>query len=150
MYREFLKQNKGITLIELLASLAILTIFIALLSGVLINSMNYFDLNKKKISLSQEANQILANITNIHQDTAEYTLTAINSGTGNKQIKVNETVISHPDLDIEILNAGQTDYQVFHSSLVVETSNPLFIEIKITDTENTQNSFTLRTVINRY
>jgi len=145
-----LLSNKGLSLIELLASLTIFSIIIALVSGILINSTNYFDKTKNKVSLSQEANLILAQITKAHQTTQTYTLSS-HLEEGRKQINLNGEAIKHPDLHIDILHLGQNDYKTFDgTTMIIDTKNPLFIELKVSDINNSQVNFQIRSVINRY
>ncbi|CEG28038.1 PulJ/GspJ family protein [Bacillus sp. B-jedd] len=64
-----MKNQKGITLIEVLGTLAILTIVSGLVYGVLIGTTNNYNRLSAKADLSREANLILATIKNYHEKT---------------------------------------------------------------------------------
>ncbi|MFS0861738.1 type II secretion system protein J [Fredinandcohnia sp. 179-A 10B2 NHS] len=136
--------QKGFTLIELLASLAIFAIIAGLGTGILLNSMNYYEKSKNKLSLGQEANILLSQITNLHQTSDEYVL-SFNSTTG--EVKLNSEKVGKPNLSYEIL-AGAKDYSSFSGDLLVKTDRPLYIKLNVEDTENSL-SYSVKTVINR-
>lgn len=139
-----INKQKGFTLIELLASLAIFAIIAGLGTGILLNSMNYYEKSKNKLSLGQEANILLSQITNLHQTSDEYVL-SFNSTTG--EVKLNSEKVGKPNLSYEIF-AGAKDYSSFSGDLLVKTERPLYIKLNVEDTENSL-SYSVKTVINR-
>jgi competence protein ComGC len=76
-----MKSEKGLTLVEVLASLTLFMLICGLFYGVL---HNVFKTNKsiqQKISAQQEANYILSTWTTMHQQSTEYTISRINDTT---------------------------------------------------------------------
>lgn len=70
----FKHSQKGITLIELLITLAILLIIGVLVWGVFFQGAEYSNKSILKNQMQQEANIIISKLTNIHQTSKSYTL----------------------------------------------------------------------------
>lgn len=70
-----MKNEKGITLIELLAATAILLFISSLIYGVLISTNKNFNQINDKNNLEEEANLIISTIKNYHQQEDYYWLT---------------------------------------------------------------------------
>jgi len=68
-----MKNQKGITLIELLAAVSILLIISSIIYGVLISSNKNYKNISETVNLNQEANLILATIRNYHQKEVHHT-----------------------------------------------------------------------------
>src|SRR5690625_2683473 len=73
-----LKGEKGLTLIEMMATIVILFIIGSMFYAVLTQSFTNFHTSEEKITARQEANLMIAHLTNIHQKSEVYT---IESGT---------------------------------------------------------------------
>ncbi|KAB2338727.1 type II secretion system protein [Cytobacillus depressus] len=67
-------KQRGITLIELLITLAILSIIGVLVWGVFFQGTKYSNKSILKNQMQQEANFIISKLTNIHQTSESYTL----------------------------------------------------------------------------
>ncbi|MHA6251454.1 PilW family protein [Oceanobacillus sp. CAU 1775] len=80
-----LKNEKGITLVELLAALVISLFVAGIVYSVVIFSMNYNKVETTKTSLQQEANYIITELQRIHRHNPSYIL-IVNSN----HIKVRE------------------------------------------------------------
>ncbi|UCZ52142.1 type II secretion system GspH family protein [Bacillus shivajii] len=68
MLKKYTKNQSGITLLELLASLTISLIIIGLLSAVLISSFTQTERTQSHIHLRQEANAIVLELRRIHSE----------------------------------------------------------------------------------
>ncbi|MCA1031933.1 type II secretion system GspH family protein [Bacillus timonensis] len=141
---EFLSKQNGFTLIELLASLAIFSIIAGLVSGVLINSLDNFEKRKNKLSLSQEANYILATLTDQHQSKSSYT---IHFDASSKTFKIENNVFGNSKIVITPF-AGQKSFQSFTGDMLINTERPLYIKLQLKSTDGTQ-TYEVETVINR-
>lgn len=88
-----MKQERGISLIELLAALALVGIISVTVISVLINGMNSYDRNTVNQRMQQEANYITEVIKKeyLQNETAEITLAINNSA---EQMMMNGKVIS--------------------------------------------------------
>ncbi|MDF2945859.1 MAG: hypothetical protein K0S51_538 [Bacillales bacterium] len=62
-----IRNNKGITLVELLVSMAISSIILVIIWGIYFQGANFSKVVTNKTLLQQEANTIISNLTRIHQ-----------------------------------------------------------------------------------
>ncbi|MEH7439881.1 prepilin-type N-terminal cleavage/methylation domain-containing protein [Neobacillus drentensis] len=69
-----MKNQKGITLVEVLAALSILLIISSVIYGVLISSKRNYNNISERVNLNQEANLILATMKNYHQKESLHSL----------------------------------------------------------------------------
>lgn len=74
-----LKNQKGLTLIELLATITVLSIIGLIIWGVFIQGTQYFQNAMTKNQMQQEANIILERIKNIHQTSDSYTIAPLDN-----------------------------------------------------------------------
>jgi prepilin-type N-terminal cleavage/methylation domain-containing protein len=68
------RNQYGVTLIEVLATLTILSLLIGLVYGVFINGINYSNKAKDTVSIQQEANLILTTLKELHETNSTYTV----------------------------------------------------------------------------
>lgn len=66
--------EKGMTLIEVLATFVITSIFVGIIYGAVIIAMNYHSVETTKTKLQQEANYIITEIQRIHRQCESYRL----------------------------------------------------------------------------
>lgn len=146
-----MKNQKGITLIEVLATLAILSLVSTLIYGVFIGSQQNFHRISTKTSLSQEANLIVATIKNYHTKNDKYILD-LNSSTQKASIGTTSANIPlHKDkmkIQIKYDITGTNTYSVLTGPITIESSKPLNLYIKITDTNGDFEE--IGTIIKRY
>ncbi len=148
-FGEFMKNKSGLTLIELLAALAIGTIVIGLAFSVLHSSMKTYQKTESQQLLQQEANLMMTQLRNIHQNNSSYSIEfdsveniyLITLSDGSKQS------FSQSKYKTEISINGQP---VSTAKIVTIGSNmkQYKIVIKITD-PRTNNKFTIKTGISR-
>lgn len=73
-----MNNQKGLTLIEILAAVTILTIVGAIIWSVFLQGTNYSRTAMEKNQLIQEANIVITNLKNIHQESEWYQITSPN------------------------------------------------------------------------
>lgn len=80
------KNNEnGVTLIEVLATLTILSLLVGIVFGVFINGINYSNKAKDTVSIQQEANYLLTLLKEQHENQDWYTIEVTND---HKRIQV--------------------------------------------------------------
>lgn len=142
-----MKNERGISLIELLAVITILLILSSLLYSVLIGTnRNYHQISTKN-QLQQEANLIIAAIKNYHHQNASYYLSyddksqtasiGINSPDNLLGNNIDKFEVQINDTNIQI---GKSGYQVF-------SSNSIAINIEL---KSQNNIVDINTIIKRY
>jgi Tfp pilus assembly protein PilE len=154
-----MKNEKGITLIELLVTLSILMLISSLIYGVLIGvNKNYKQISEKSI-LRQEANIILSTLTNYHQKKALHYIDAttkietykIKYDPINKTAYIGKTIadISLIDDILKIeLKVGQPNYQEIPNEQTINPYKPLYVNLKLTN--NDGKSYEINTIIKQY
>lgn len=80
------KNERGLTVIEVLATLTILSIIGVVIWNAFFQGYNYSQTAVSKNSMQQEANLIITSLTRIHQTSTEYTIS-----NPNKTIEVNSS-----------------------------------------------------------
>ncbi|WP_284036116.1 prepilin-type N-terminal cleavage/methylation domain-containing protein [Neobacillus sp. 114] len=154
-----MKDEKGITLIELLVALSILVIISSLLYGALVDvNKNYRQISERN-SLRQDANRILATLTNYHQKkTLHYVDPATNKETykikydpSSQTAYIGQSSANIPLADsgqkIE-LKVGQPNYQEIPNEQTIDPYKPLYVNFKLID--NTGISYEINTIIKQY
>lgn len=95
-----LKNQKGLTLVELLATLTILSIVGVIIWSIFIQGTNYSNQAMTKNQMQQEANMIGTDLKRTHRTTNSYELTSTSCTV---TIKTNvETKYEHPNLCYKI------------------------------------------------
>lgn len=152
-----MKKEKGITLIELLATVSILFIITSIIFGVLISSNKNYRNVTEKVNLDQEANIILTTIKSYHQ---KQELHSIDPST-----KI-ETYIIKYDRNTEMAYIGSSaatliplqkdnlkiyikiDYTDFSGEKIIHPADPLYVYIKLINKQG--QSYEIDTVIKQY
>ncbi|WP_175990187.1 type II secretion system protein [Bacillus sp. Marseille-Q1617] len=137
--------EKGVTLIEVLAGLAILTVIGLVLWNVFFQGLYYSKKAESDISLQQEANIISMKMTRIHQTSKSYSVESeqckvkvdYTPSSTNKPPK--ETTFSHSKLCI---SANQVDK-------VIPSNEEFELFLTIYDKQRPENEFKLRTTLYR-
>jgi type II secretory pathway pseudopilin PulG len=122
----YTQNEKGLTLIELLAALAIFMLICGLFYGAL---TNVFKTNKgiqQKISAQQEVNHILSAWTNMHQESKGYTISHLNDTT--LQLTDNTNTSRKVKL-------GNNNYQLFVTISYGEKKNHKLVKYPIIPSE---------------
>jgi prepilin-type N-terminal cleavage/methylation domain-containing protein len=155
--------ENGLTLIEVLATIAIFSIIMGLITNVVINSFNYHDKSYDNLKLGQEANLIITKLRTIHQQNKGYRLKYdttgnlfIDQGEGDgEQLLGKETGYRYElsaylaDDDSETINyVVQDDGSVLEDEILVKKKSTVFLTIKVID-EKTNKSISLESTLTR-
>lgn len=144
-----LKNNEqGISLVEVLATLTILSIVGVLIWQVFFQGYKYSNDAVTKNTLTQEANVIVLKLTRIHQSNEEYTIKSSNGiieflDSNNNQItQYSSSKFTYSAL----LNDYEVNSQLVHPS---DKTQNLNIEIRVTDKNNPSNKVSVKTLLYR-
>lgn len=141
--------QKGLSLIELLATLSLLTIVGVLVFGVLINSLHIFEKQSDESDIRQEANLISNQLTTFYKINGNYKTNTnsdgvieISSEKSDGTIEVREFSIPNYRIDVSPTDSteGEQDKGSYSSR---------DISITISEIEDLSNKFTLNTNISR-
>jgi Tfp pilus assembly protein PilE len=154
-----MKNEKGITLIELLVTLSILMLISSLIYGVLIGVNKNYQQISEKSNLRQEANIILSTLTNYHQKkdlhfidaTTKIETYKIKYDPINKTAFVGKTTadisLVNGSLKIE-LKVGQPSYQEIPNEQTINPYKPLYVNLKLTNSAGKY--YEINTIIKQY
>jgi prepilin-type N-terminal cleavage/methylation domain-containing protein len=139
-----LKKENGLTLIEILAALSILSFVTIIVMNVLINGVNFSNQAKDEALMQQEANLILRNLTTFHETKSAYEISldnypvgqviALSSSTGdvttisNPQLQYRLFISNEPLLEAQSLNAREESLSI---KIVIEQRNNPDIKYEI-------------------
>lgn len=153
------KLQSGLTLIEVLITLVILSTVIGVVYSVLVSSINITKKNQDEILLHQEANKITLQLTELHQefeylrptDTDPFKFYKFIYDSSNDTYKLQSEVDS---TEVYRLSDERYDYEFFIDSTELNASNNsiqatknVYVEITITDKGN--NQIKIETALNR-
>ncbi|MCP8617931.1 prepilin-type N-terminal cleavage/methylation domain-containing protein [Salirhabdus salicampi] len=152
--------SRGITLIELLATLAIIGTVSALVIGIIVTSMNNFHAAEDSNNIRSHANHIIFSLTNVHQRSSEYTIDYINehsfSITAVNNEGANTTTINtyYYPISLHVDNGSGpitlTEENSIHIDLTDEANKKLHVQLRLTSDSNGRNDeVTLNPVISR-
>jgi len=142
--------QSGFTLVELLATLAISTILIGLIWGVLFTALNQNDIAQNHINLRQDANLFISKLRNKHQD-QDYMLCYNNQkfyfGSADSPILDDDITFNATNASNVLMKNDSKNINENNDCYSINHLEPLKITLLIKD-EN-QNEFQIDTVINR-
>jgi|GEM_PF-1308614 len=140
--KKHFQSEKGITLIELLLVLSVLTIAGIVVTAAMLNSLNAYKTTAEHINLSQEANILIETISNLHKQNKECVV-SYNATT--RTISLNNQPFSEDKYEVFFsYNASKLD----EDQLVNLTSiNPVTIWLKLLDQHG--NEFEVQTTLRR-
>ncbi|XXM71493.1 PulJ/GspJ family protein [Lysinibacillus sphaericus] len=134
-----MKHNqRGLTLVEVLASLAVLSVIGLLLWNVLFQGLSYSRKAASQTSLQQEANRISMKLTRIHQTTSSYEV--VNNGCNL------EVYTSEPE-DRQLLTAFSDEQICYNASLDESSDHAKELELTIHTKDAPEETFTIHTVL---
>ncbi|WP_045523452.1 type II secretion system protein [Neobacillus niacini] len=152
-----LSNEDGITLIEILATLAIVSIISILLYGVLLNGFDYSKKSKENVSLQQEMNIVVTSITKFHESYGAYDI--IVDGPNSSKIQllskkpdgtVDKTIeLSNSSYEYSLFDYKGTTETPFSPTTNVSTAQPLYIKIIIKDKKQPSQAYEVKTIISR-
>jgi prepilin-type N-terminal cleavage/methylation domain-containing protein len=149
-----IKNQRGLSLIEVLATLVIFSIIMGLVTNAVISSLNYHDKSYQKLLLTQKANTFLSGLASIHQTSDSYTLKYDPYGTF--LIKTDQDATFYQLGDENFLyrvEIAEKDKSFFYengkeTTLTVQTSDS--VKVKVTISNNTgENELTVETILAR-
>lgn len=140
-----MKNEKGITLVELLASVTILFIISSVLYGVLLGRNKDYNRIASNANLEQEANLIFTTVKYYHQSESSYKL-AYDSETKTAYIGKDQanTVLGNPN-DIDAMMINGVDLKNSPNPIAINTTDFITVIIVLKN-----HSVVIDTVINRY
>ncbi|KSU61007.1 hypothetical protein AS034_15315 [[Bacillus] enclensis] len=130
--------QKGLTLIEVLASLAIISVIGLLLWNVLFQGISYSKKAASQTSLQQEANQISMKLTRIHQTNPSYEI--VNNGC---QLEVYNTQTD----DKQLITAFSDEKTCYTADIDESSDHSKQLELTLYLKDAPQDKFTLLTVL---
>lgn len=144
------KNQRGLTLVEVLATLVILSIAGVLIWSIFFQGLKFSQNAVSKNMMIQEANIVISNLKKIHQTSSEYNITSIPTDC--------EIVVE--DIVDKATNTPKPNQVFNHTQLcisssftgVVDTklSNEVPIDITIKDNDNLTNKVLVNTVLHRF
>ncbi|MCG1022198.1 prepilin-type N-terminal cleavage/methylation domain-containing protein [Sutcliffiella horikoshii] len=145
--RKYLKDDeRGLTLIELLATIVIGSIVIGLATGVLVSAMKQNKMVTEHNALRQEANLIITKLRQIHQE-EPYTL-CFNE---DKKLYINGSSLGTDTYTYSAVSVENVNGELTTGSLGcihdIDVNSPLLVEFTLEDKEGHQ--FNLNTAIQR-
>jgi prepilin-type N-terminal cleavage/methylation domain-containing protein len=155
-YKSLTNEN-GFTLIEVLATLAIVSFISILLYGVLLNGFDYSKKSKEKVSLQQEMNIVVTSITKFHESYESYDIKVDGSNSSKIQLLTKNpdgTVkkiieLSDSNYEYSLIDYKGTTETPFPLTTSVSTAQPLYIKIIIKDKKHPSQTYEVKTIIAR-
>ncbi|PFA67281.1 hypothetical protein CN378_10555 [Bacillus sp. AFS015802] len=135
--------ERGLTLIEVLATTTILSIIGVVIWNVFFQGLTYSDKAVTQNALQQESNYVNMKLTRIHQTSEEYELTSSNC-----MIKVKYKTKNNELLE-ETFKDPDLCLSTSYSGIVDPNKEDLPITITIQDKERAANKFDIETVFYR-
>lgn len=157
-HRKMMKNQQGITLVELLATLAISLSIMVLISSVLFQSISSMKVSETHVNLRQEANLIITMFSNAHRGSGTSTYDIQYERINNHEwtMTIGNQQISNQDYNIAIEMVGGTNtYQIdpINSKKLTATlikKEKLYIKnLQLIDKKNPNNRFEISTMIKR-
>ncbi|MDF2606473.1 MAG: prepilin-type N-terminal cleavage/methylation protein [Bacillales bacterium] len=153
-----LRNNKGITLVELLVSMAISSIILVLIWGIYFQGAKFSKVVTNKTLLQQEANTLISNLTRIHQtSTATYMFQF--SGNSSAEDLSSFTVVGDETTKIENTNflysiytfdvSNSTEELITNNFTVSPNIDDFNIKIVIKDKNNPTVKYEAKTILTR-
>lgn len=139
-----MNNQKGITLIEVLVTLAILVIVSGLVYGVFFQSLTSYEKTQSHALLRQEANVILVELTAAHRKLESYTLSSDES----KAIYLNDESISNDAFFYELKINGQ-NISLPANGRRIKTEQFIDVELTVSNPNDEEQTFTISTIINK-
>lgn len=136
----YLKNKKGLTLIELLGVFAILGIVLSLVSGVLISGVNNIQKGQRIVNVQNEANYLLTSISTAFYSADQFSLTfQDDNADGKKDIFLNS----------EKITSDRYDY-VLEPEAATEQTKTIDIKLTVINRNNADEKITLRTTLQKF
>lgn len=135
--------ERGLTLIEVLSTITILSVIGVVIWNVFFQGLYYSDKAVTQNAMQQESNYVALKLTRIHQTSKEYELTSSDC-----MIKVNYITKNNESLE-ETFKDERLCYSTSFSGRVDPNKEDLPLTISIHDKEKTADTFDMETVFYR-
>lgn len=146
-----IKESRGLTLVEVLATLVILSIVSLAVFGLLTNSLNQSAAQTTKANSQQQSNYLLMVWKDYHEKGNEYTIVISNDNTKVEfNSSSNHTVIENPSFEYYLTVVGQS--KVNDSSVVTftpRTQKTLTINITVQNVKDSTKKYDINTTLSR-
>jgi prepilin-type N-terminal cleavage/methylation domain-containing protein len=153
-----LSKEDGITLIELLATLTILSFLIVLTYGILFNGFNYSKKANEQVTLQQEMNLFTTTITKMHESESTYDIVVDANPNASTITLIGKNAAGTIDRTFDFSNSnfqytlynysGNVDTP-FNTTTTIDTTHPLFIKIIICNKKSPTQKYEVKTIISR-
>ncbi|MBB6455052.1 competence protein ComGC [Salirhabdus euzebyi] len=120
----YFRNQKGITLAELLGTIVLISIVSALLMGIIISSMKNYESVESSNHIRNQANQIMFQLTTIHQNNLEYTLQYIDQ----HAFEI-EYVATNGEKKSLLVERESYQYELEVDGLVLSPTQEIFIDL---------------------
>jgi type II secretory pathway pseudopilin PulG len=119
------QNEKGITLVELLAAIAIVSVIAGMIVSIVISSMNNANSIEKSNDLRTQANSILFQLTNLHQNSREYTIKYEDSNKFSI-LSINSNGINKSS----VIDLNDYEYELYVNDEKLTASNDITINLR--------------------
>lgn len=142
-----MKNEKGLTLVELLAAITILFIISSIIYGVFFTFTNNYERISKKNSMDQTANLVLATIKNYHQTNDFYWIKFDNA---DKVAYIGkdtpDIILGDTNYDMEI-KVGYPAAEII-TNTKIDSHQPMTVYLNLTDQKG--QTYEIETTVKRY
>jgi prepilin-type N-terminal cleavage/methylation domain-containing protein len=149
-------KEDGVTLVELLGTLTILSIIIVLAYGVLMNGLNYSNKASEKTSLQKEANLLTNTITKLHEEELTYEI-ILDANPNASIIKLQGkdstgTVtrgfeFSDSNFEYSLYDYSGSAETLLNLITTIDTTKPFYIKIEIKNKKTPSQKYEVKTII---
>lgn len=133
----------GLTFIELLATITVLSIIGIIIWNVFIQGNKYSQTSISKNMLQQEANLVITNLTKIHQTSAQYEIISSSCQISVSITKKDGTTTS------QVFDSPTICYSTNFSGIVDPSQDDINLTITLSDKKNSSNHLDVDTVLYR-
>jgi prepilin-type N-terminal cleavage/methylation domain-containing protein len=155
---KYLSREAGVTLVELLATLTILSLLVVLTYGVLMNGINYSKMSSENTSLQREANLLTNTITKLHETEISYEIILDTNPNATKISLNGKDSFGTLTRSFEFSDS-KYEYSLYDYSSSVETpltnlntiksSEPFYLKIVIRNKKDINQKYEVKTIISR-
>lgn len=158
-----IRNEKGMTLVEILAALTISFVVIGLASSVFFQTFRNVDISDSHISLRQEANIIISTLSKSHEQDSDYPITYVKEASGEWVLTIGHHKIHSELYDVQLTIHNKNSNNIARSfeintfdssprndSFQVNIKEALeVVSLKLINKTDSSKTFELKTVITR-
>jgi type II secretory pathway pseudopilin PulG len=145
---KLIKNQVGITLIEVLATLTILSFLMVIVYNVFFNGLNYSSQAKDTVSIQQEANYLLTLLKELHENEDFYTVTVEED---HQTVTINEISVNNPQFLYQVCNLNDPSPCNEQNTIVIENpaKESFYVRIVLTSKNNPDLTYEVKTILSR-